>query len=191
MENFRKEELIIPMAKAQVHALLYFFPFALLFGIPYYLLWSSAFTKDAFKSLLSGFGLWSIAILFFIIIAGIVVHEFLHGITWAAFSKEGYRSIKYGVMWKYLTPYCHCKERLLVKHYIAGALMPGIALGIIPSILSIITGDFGLFIFGLFFTLAAGGDLMIVNLLRKEPMDNLVQDHPSKIGCYIYRPITE
>ena len=66
--------------------------------------------------------------------------------------------------------------------------MPGIILGIIPSIIAIVTGSLGLFIFGLFFTLAAGGDFMIVNLLRDEPKNNLVQDHPSKIGCYIFRP---
>ena len=66
--------------------------------------------------------------------------------------------------------------------------MPGIILGIIPSIIAIVTGSLGLFIFGLFFTLAAGGDFMIVNLLRNEPKNNLVQDHPSKIGCYIFRP---
>ena len=66
--------------------------------------------------------------------------------------------------------------------------MSGIILGILPSIIAIITGSLGLFIFGLFFTLAASGDFMIVNLLRKEPKNNLVQDHPSKIGCYMFRP---
>lgn len=66
--------------------------------------------------------------------------------------------------------------------------MPGIFLGIIPSVIAIATGSLGFFIFGLFFTLAAGGDFMIVNLLKNEPKNNLVQDHPSKIGCYIFRP---
>lgn len=101
---------------------------------------------------------------------------------------KGFKSIKFGVISKYLTPYCHCKEPLLVNHYITGAIMPAIILGIIPSVLSIITGYPGLFMFGLFFTFAAGGDFMIIDILKKEPMNNLVQDHPSKIGCYIFRP---
>jgi uncharacterized membrane protein YvlD (DUF360 family) len=97
--------------------------------------------------------------------------------------------MKYGVIWKWLTPYCHCKEPLLVKEYIIGALMPAIILGFIPSIMAIFTGNITLILFGLFFTMAAGGDFMIINILRKEAMDSLVQDHSSKIGCYIYRPI--
>lgn len=37
--------------------------------------------------------------------------------------------------------------------------------------------------------IAAIGDFMIIYLLRKEDMHNLVEDHPSEAGCYIYRKI--
>ena len=30
---------------------------------------------------------------------------------------------------------------------------------------------------------------LTINLLRKEKMDSLVQDHPSEAGCFIYRKI--
>lgn len=120
---------------------------------------------------------------------GIVLHELIHGITWAKFAKEGFKSIKFGVLWKMLTPYCHCKEALNVKQYIIGALTPAIVMGIVPSIIAIIIGDFGLLIFGMFFTMAAAGDFLIINLIRKENSSDLVQDHPSEVGCYIYRKI--
>jgi Putative zincin peptidase len=108
-------------------------------------------------------------------------------LTWAKFAKSGLKSIRYGVLWKYLTPYCHCKEPLFVRHYIVGAIMPGIVLGFVPCIAAILNGNLMLLEFGLLFTYGAGGDFMIYNLIRKEKKDTLVQDHPSKMGCIIYR----
>ena len=90
-----------------------------------------------------------------------------------------------------LTPYCHCTEPLKVKQYIWGAITPAIILGFIPSILAILTGNLGILIFGMFFTMAAGGDFLIINLIRKENKNDFVQDHPSEAGCYIYRKTEE
>lgn len=128
-------------------------------------------------------------LIFGILILGILLHELIHGITWAKFAKEGFKSIKFGILWKMLTPYCHCKEALKVRHYIIGAITPAIIMGIVPSIIAIMIGSFELLIFGMFFTMAAGGDFLIINLIRKENNSDLVQDHPSEAGCYIYRKI--
>jgi hypothetical protein len=62
-------------------------------------------------------------------------------------------------------------------------------MGIIPSVIAIMIGNLGLLIFGMFFTVAAGGDFLIINLIGKENSSDLVQDHPSEAGCYIYRKI--
>ena len=123
------------------------------------------------------------------IVAGIVLHELIHGITWAIFTKNGFRSIRFGVLWKYLTPYCHCKEPLKIKHYLAGAITPAIFIGFIPAIVGIIIGSESLTVYGMIFTVAAIGDFMIIHLLRKENRNDYVQDHPSEAGCYIYREI--
>lgn len=104
---------------------------------------------------------------------------------------QGFKSIKFGILWKMLTPYCHCREALNVKQYIIGAFTPAIFLGIVPSLVAIATGNFGLLIFGIFFTVSAGGDFLVINLIRKENSTDLVQDHPSEAGCYIYRKIDE
>jgi hypothetical protein len=64
-------------------------------------------------------------------------------------------------------------------------------MGVVPSIVAITIGNPGLLLFGMFFTIAAAGDLMIINLLRKENSYDLTQDHPSEAGCYIYRKIEE
>ncbi|MGQ0828185.1 MAG: DUF3267 domain-containing protein [Bacteroidota bacterium] len=118
---------------------------------------------------------------------GIVLHELIHGIVWSRFTKDGFRSIKFGVLWKMLTPYCHCKEPLKVSQYITGVIMPAIILGVVPAIISIVIGNIGLLVFGIFFTMVAVGDFLIINLLRKENKDSLVLDHPSEAGFFIYR----
>ncbi len=189
-KNYSEEELTIDPVRAQYLSLLYFLPSVIVFVVPYFILWKSSLTKETIKQLLVGHGLYSILIIILAVIVGIVMHELIHGLTCSLYAVKGLRSMKFGVMWKYATPYCHCKEPLLVKYYITGALMPAIVLGILPSVVALFIGNLGLLIFGLFFTMAAGGDFMIINLLRKEPANNLVQDHPTKIGCYVYRSKT-
>ena len=73
---------------------------------------------------------------FVTLMAGIVVHELIHGLTWAYFAKKGFKSIRFGVFWEMLTPYCHCSEPLTVRQYCIGALMPLVVLGIIPLVLA-------------------------------------------------------
>jgi len=188
-ENYKQEELTIDMGKANLVALFYFIFFFIAFGVPFFLLWLNTMTIQTYRSLAIGLGDYKSLKVFGALVLGIIAHELIHGITWALFAKKGFKSISFGVAWKYMSPYCHCNEPLLVKHYLLGAIMPGVALGVVPSILALFTGNIFLFLFGITFSVAATGDLMMVNLLRKEKMTNLVQDHPSKVGCYIFRPI--
>lgn len=124
-----------------------------------------------------------------VLLAGIVVHELIHGATFALFAKHGFKSIKFGILLKMLTPYCHCKEPLKVKQYIVGAIMPAIILGLLPGIIAIFTGNVFLLIFAIFFTGAAAGDFMIINLIYKEDKDTMGLDHPSEAGCFIFKKI--
>jgi hypothetical protein len=32
-----------------------------------------------------------------------IMHELIHGITWAKYTKDGFKSIRFGVLWKFLT----------------------------------------------------------------------------------------
>jgi hypothetical protein len=68
-----------------------------------------------------------------------------------------------------------------------GAIAPAIILGVLPGIIAIPIKSFGMLLFGIFFTVAACGDFLIIQLLWKENWEDLVQDHPSEAGCYIYR----
>lgn len=194
-ENYTKEKMTIDLGWANIFALILVIPILIVFGLPYYLIWGDQFMLENLKKVLSNLSAGAIlseaVIVFGAIILGTVMHEFIHGITWARFSKSGFKVIKFGVFWKLLTPYCHCKEPLRVNQYILGAIMPAIILGIIPSLAAIILGNPALLVFGMFFTLAAGGDFLIINLLRNESKDDLVLDHPSETGCFIYRKIKQ
>lgn len=190
LENYKKEKLTIDLVWANVFGILILMPIGVIFGLPFYFIWRPQIDINQFLDSTGpqGAGL-GFLLIFGIMILGIILHELIHGITWAKFAKEGFKSIKFGVLWKMLTPYCHCKEALNVRQYIIGAITPAIILGIIPSVIAIIIGNFGLLIFGMLFTMAAGGDFLIINLIRKENSFDLVQDHPSEAGCYIFRKI--
>lgn len=188
--NYKKEKLTINLVWANVFGIIILIPIGLIFGLPYYFIWRPQIDiKQFIVSVEPQEAIIGFLLIFGIMIIGIILHELIHGITWARFTKNGFKSIKFGILWKMLTPYCHCKEALNVRQYIVGAITPAIIMGIIPSIIAIMIGNFGLLIFGMFFTMAASGDLLIINLIRKESNSDLVQDHPSEAGCYIYREI--
>jgi len=44
------------------------------------------------------------AVMLLMIIALIVIHELLHGLTWGCFAKNRWKSIDFGVIWSMLTP---------------------------------------------------------------------------------------
>jgi hypothetical protein len=133
---------------------------------------------------------WGIFSKFFLVwlIGGIVIHELLHGLTLAYFVRNRFKSIKFGIDWKNLSPYCHCNEPLKVTHYKLGVAMPLIVMGIIPMLTGFIIGNGAIFIIGIFFTWAASGDIIILFMLRNLKNDDCVLDHPKKLG-FILHPV--
>ncbi len=185
-EDYTKEKRTIDIVWANIFGIIMLVPILVLFGLPYYLIWQPDISLSGFFNNFVEAGA-IFAKVFVLMLLGIVAHELIHGITWAVFAKRGFRSIRFGILWKLLTPYCHCKEPLKVKHYISGALMPALLLGVLPAIWGIAMGSSGFLLFGMFFTMAGAGDFLVVNLIRKEPKDAYVEDHPSEAGFFIYR----
>jgi len=174
--------------EANLYSLIFLIPLILLIAVPYYYIWPEQFSRASIRSYLDAREMMSfidLLIVGLVIFAGIVLHELLHGLTWSFYAKKRWKSIKFGVMWKFLTPYCHCKEPLQLYPYRLGSIMPAIVLGLIPSLIALIFGHVGLMVFGFFFTFAAGGDFLILWLLRHEKSTVFVQDHPDKIGCIV------
>ncbi|APD06913.1 hypothetical protein UJ101_01394 [Flavobacteriaceae bacterium UJ101] len=172
---------------ANVFSIIILLPILVLYGIPYYFIWGNRFKtpSNIDNSLLESILVNSLLIIP-IIITGVIIHELVHGITWSLFAKKGFKSIKFGILWKMITPYCHCTEPLKAKHYRLGAIMPFIVLGIIPYIGSLLSGNLGLFLFSILFTIAASGDFLMLYMLRIAKPNQYVQDHPSEAGFYVF-----
>ncbi len=93
--------------------------------------------------------------------------------------------MRLGFSWKALTPYAHCAAPMPARAYRIGAAAPGVALGLLPAALAWATGSGAVLAFALLFTLAAGGDALILWLLRGVPPERLVVDHPTRAGCLV------
>lgn len=129
-------------------------------------------------------------LLFFInMLVGTVVHESVHGITFATFSKNHFKDIRFGIIWKALTPYCSCNKPLKKHQYLLSMLMPFIVLGVITSIVAITINSFILLISGAFQIFCAGGDLLIAVNIIKNPSnkkETLYFDHPTECGVVFF-----
>jgi putative zincin peptidase len=118
-------------------------------------------------------------------VLGILAHEAIHAIAWAIASGRPLRAIDVGVQWCSLTPFAHPREPMAAAPYRVGAAMPGLVLGILPALAGIIMRWPVLLVFGLVFTMAAGGDLVVLWLIRGIPRSQTVQDHPTGAGCIV------
>jgi hypothetical protein len=128
---------------------------------------------------------WSTAILIVAVLLGVVIHELIHGISWVVFGRKSFSAVKFGVQWKTLTPYAHLTEPIEVNAYRLGAFLPGFVLGILTYSLSLVLENGDLFWFSLVHTSAAGGDWLILWLIRHVKSGLQVEDHPTQAGCYV------
>ena len=173
-------KVTIDIMKANVFALVILVVSAIMFLVPFYLIWKD---KKPIDELLGSVSQWSITFILFIV--GVVVHELIHGLTWACYAKSGWKSISFGMIWKMLTPYCHCDEPMRIRNYIVAAMMPCIVLGIIPTFIALFIGSLHLLALGIFFIASGSGDIWMTWLLTKENPKSMVLDHPSEAGFYI------
>ena len=176
MEN--KRDLSISMARANIVVMFVSIPVAIL----QFAIFVMVHGLRKMETTL-GIGLF-LGVLFL----GVLAHELIHGLAWVIFGRKPFSTIKFGFQWKTLTPYAHLKEPVEINAYRIGGFMPGFFLGILPYIMSIVLGDGNLFWFGLIHTAAAGGDWLILWLIRNVKAGSQVEDHPTNAGCYVIEP---
>lgn len=149
-----------------------------LVAVPHWLLWNENPISAAFDPI-------GTLVMLGIFVAGVVLHEGIHGISWMLAGRLKPSDIKYGVLWSALTPYAHPKVPISARAYRIGAAMPGILLGVVPSLAGIITGSGFVSGWGAIFLSVACGDLLILLTIRSVPAEALVRDHPSRFGCEV------
>ena len=173
------EERTASVAEANVAAIVGVLPPLALLLVAYGFVWGAGALGDGFDALVDP--LWRFLLL---VVGSVVVHEALHGIAWRlAGAAAG--SVSFGFQVKTLTPYAHSSAPMTATAYRIGAVTPGVVLGLVPAVAGLMLGAGAVFWYGVIFTLVAGGDALILWLLRGVPGDRLVADHPSKPGCLV------
>ena len=191
-----RNEFTVSIRKIYVLSLIFLLFNAVIFLLPYIMIWGESFFAAFRYYVLNRKYQWDSAFFYLLvlrdlfrisifIIIGAAMHELLHAAVWIFFTKKGIRSIRFGISESDFSPYVHCKEPLQVWVYRLSIVLPGLVLGIIPAIWAIFTGRLWLLMFGLFFSWAASGDFIIFYLIRNLKKNILVCDHPQKVGCYI------
>lgn len=173
-------EFTLKPGESKKKTLLIIAPVIVLLSLPFLFIYKNKYSNDFTNILIDNF-----YITLLVLISGIICHELLHGLTLIALSKNGFKTISFGISKKNFTPYCHCKVPIKVKYYIWGSIMPALVLGFLPIIISWFTGNTATFLFGMVFGQAAGSDILICWKLRKINKNALVQDFPDKTGCYL------
>ncbi len=175
VEGYEPHKKTISILWANVLAIGLFVVLGVLGGVALYLLWGR-------ETVFFNSSLFFWFLLYFLI--GIVIHELIHGLTWICLTSKSFRHLKFGLMTGAV--YCHIDVPMKKRHYVIGALMPLILVGIIPTVVGICVGSLLWTLVGVALISGAAGDIMIVWAIRKEPADALVYDHPSEAGCYVY-----
>ena len=179
-QGYRRVDLTVSIVKANVFAVLLLIPL-LIAGIGLFLLKNRRFGWNG--------GVLSVLLFSVVLFVLIVVHELIHGASWALFAEHRWRDIEFGFMKQYLTPYCTCGVPLSKGQYIFGALMPLLLLGLLPMIAGILLGSLGAVLMGIIMADAAAGDILIVwKILRyKSEAGSIVyMDHPTQAGGVIF-----
>lgn len=178
--NYQRIDRSISMLWANIISIALFFPIFLIPTILFVWIWDVNAITTAFDKFIEQ---PLVLLLGFLVL--IILHELLHGLTWQWLGGVSRGKIEYGFKWKTLTPYAHLKVPIRINPYRWGAAMPGLIFGVLPVIVGLALGNGLIFISGLFMTAVAGGDMVILYLLRKDKNTVLVEDHPNNAGCYV------
>jgi hypothetical protein len=122
-----------------------------------------------------------------LVLVSIVVHEALHGLGFLAAGVPR-ASLRFGVQARTLTPYASCTVPITAARYRFAAALPALVLGVVPMLASWIVGSGDLAIYATWMLAFAGGDLLILWLIRDLPRETRVIDHPDRAGCRIVAP---
>jgi hypothetical protein len=160
------------------NTIFYVLPFTVLLSAPYLLFWGKNLYDNLVFLLITKFYL---SLVFFL--SGIILHEFIHGLTCAILGNACFKPVKFGICKNNLTPYCHYNKAIKLKYYLWALIMPAFLLGILPIILSWLTGIAAIFLFGFTFTILAAADLLMFIKLIKLDKNLLVIDLADKPGC--------
>lgn len=182
-QGYRKIDLTIGVVKANLFALIVMLPFAVLSG-------AVVLSRVSFVSMAESMSPFDFLLFLLVMLLLLTaVHEGIHALTWAMFGKDYWKSIRFGVIWKALTPYCTCLRPAKRGQYILGAAMPTLVLGIGLTAAAALTGVYWVFILALATIFGGGGDFAIILkmlLHRQRGKEAVYYDHPYECGVVVF-----
>lgn len=181
-QGYRKTDLTIGVVKANLLALIVMLPFAVLSG-------AVVLSSCSLRSMAESISSWDFLVFLLVMLLLTAVHEGIHGLTWAMFAEGRWKAIRFGVIWKALTPYCTCAQPMKRGQYILGAAMPTLVLGIGLTAAAALTGGFWVFILAIAMIFGGGGDFAIILkmlLHRQQGRDAVYYDHPYECGVVVF-----
>ena len=181
-QGYRKTDLTIGVVKANLLALIVMLPFAVLSG-------AVVLSRVSFLSMAELMSPFDFLLFLLVMLLLTAVHEGIHALTWAMFGKDYWKSIRFGVIWKALTPYCTCLRPAKRGQYILGAAMPTLVLGIGLTAAAALTGVYWVFILALAMIFGGGGDFAIILkmlLHRQRGKEAVYYDHPYECGVVVF-----
>lgn len=174
LKGYKKIDETMDPSKANNIIMVWTFILVLTIGIPYWFIWG-----------IPDFGISSLLKIIVVYILFIFLHELLHVFGYIFIGKVRTKQVKLGIIWKQFMPYAHCKVPMKITPYKFSVLLP-VILGIVPLIFAFLYGHGFWFVIGFLMFAGSLGDFLILWMLKGYPRDTLAQDHPSKIGCYVY-----
>ena len=152
-EGYKMKTIIINTQQAKSLCLLIMLPFmALAFWIYYHV---NGFDLDCLS--------WGFLVVLIVLISCLIIlHELIHGITWAIFAKNHFRAIDFGIIWSNLSPYCTCSNPLKKWQYLLGVVMPTLVLGCRGVVAAVMTNQLLLFFAAEYLILSGSGDFQLI-----------------------------
>ena len=179
-EGYGSKEITVNIVKANIYSLFTLLPFVLFF------IWLYIKVNQEFYFGQSMF--WSMMCLpvFFLLV---FAHECIHAIVFGIFAKKHFKSVEIGIVWRYITPYCACKETLTKWQYILGMAMPTIILGFVPAVIAVFLNSFELFFMSILMISCGGGDFLIILMIllyKENGQETVYLDHPYEVGVVVF-----
>ncbi len=177
-EGYKMKTIIINTQQAKSLCLLIMLPFmALAFWIYYHV---NGFDLDCLS--------WGFLVVLIVLISCLIIlHELIHGITWAIFAKNHFRAIDFGIIWSNLSPYCTCSNPLKKWQYLLGVVMPTLVLGCGGVVAAVMTNQLLLFFAAEYLILSGGGDFqLILRSILNDKQESVYCDHPYECGFVVF-----
>jgi len=179
--DFVSEERIVPEEKLGKYNL----PFILFPAVLTFLYIINYGTQEFMAGIDSFF---TVQNLFLIFVAGFIVHELIHFLSWQAFSGMPIEEFRVGMRWNQFTPVIGCQRPMRPLAFRIGLLAPFLIMGVLPMAIAFYLPNAWLLCAAVIYMAWASADILTFILFWSAPRGCFVEMHRRALGCIVYNP---